>query len=121
LKNYTNFNGRARRKEFWMFTLINFIINVILNVINNGIGIFWIISILYSVAIIIPGLAVSVRRMHDIGKSGWVILLALIPIVGAIILLVWTAKEGDVATNEYGENPKLVDEEKETSNKKGGI
>ena len=100
LKNYANFEGRARRKEYWMFTLINVIIYIAFMIFMSVIGVIFelgviiltllpVISGLYTLAILVPSLAVSVRRLHDIGKSGWFILISLIPIVGSIILLVW--------------------------------
>ncbi len=133
LKNYANFKGRARRKEYWMFVLINVIIYIafmiliiIIEVISGVIYVsdlkiiitslmtlftvtpFSVILSLYVLAILVPSLAVSVRRLHDIGKSGWFILISLIPIVGTIILLVWACQESMPEANEYGENPKLV-------------
>ena len=119
LKNYANFEGRARRKEYWMFTLINVIIYIAFMIFMSVIGVIFelgviiltllpVISGLYTLAILVPSLAVSVRRLHDIGKSGWFILISLIPIVGSIILLVWACQEGMPEANEYGENPKLV-------------
>ena len=134
LKNYANFKGRARRKEYWMFVLINFIIYIafmiliiIIEVISGVIYVsdlkiiitslmtlftvtpFSVILSLYVLAILVPSLAVSVRRLHDIGKSGWYILLYLVPFVGNIILMFWFSEEGMPETNKYGENPKLVE------------
>jgi uncharacterized membrane protein YhaH (DUF805 family) len=111
LRAYTKFDGRARRKEFWMFAAVNAVINIVASIIDSILGTWGIIAGLYSLAIIIPGLAVSVRRMHDIGKSGSVVFLALIPIIGAIILILWSIKEGDAGDNQYGPNPKLFSEE----------
>ncbi len=120
LKNYANFEGRARRKEYWMFTLINVIIYIAFMILMSIIGVIFelgvtiltlspVISGLYTLAILVPSLAVSVRRLHDIGKSGWFILISFIPIVGTIILLVWACQEGMPEANEYGENPKLLE------------
>jgi len=109
LKKYAVFSGRARRKEFWMFVLFNAIIGAVLSVLSRigGIGIvFSILSGLYSLAILVPSLAVSFRRLHDVGKSGYYILFGLIPIVGLILLIIWTVKEGVAGSNEYGPNPK---------------
>ena len=108
LKNYTNFAGRARRKEFWMFVVVNAAISFILGIIG-GIISSWagnIISFIYALAVLIPSIAVGVRRLHDIGKSGWFYFLCLVPIVGAIILIVWACKPGDTGENEYGSDPK---------------
>ncbi|MFC8695950.1 DUF805 domain-containing protein [Streptomyces parvus] len=107
LKNYAGFSGRARRKEYWMFTLINFVISLVLTIIGSAIGVEF-ISYIYSVAVIIPALAVAVRRLHDTGRSGWWLLIALVPLVGAIVLIVFLASEGKQETNEHGVNPKLA-------------
>lgn len=106
--NYANFSGRARRKEYWMFVLINLIISYGL-IILGGVfesSILVILSYVYSLAVLIPSIAVAVRRMHDIGKSGWMILVGLIPVVGAIWLIVLLATEGNSGSNEYGPDPK---------------
>lgn len=105
LKQYADFNGRARRKEYWMFALFNLIITVGLGVVA-GIIRTPILGTLYTLAVLVPGLAVSVRRLHDIGKSGWTLLFGLIPIVGAILLIVWAASEGTSGNNPYGPDPK---------------
>jgi uncharacterized membrane protein YhaH (DUF805 family) len=105
LKQYADFNGRARRKEYWMFVLVNVIISLVLGVIA-GIIRMPILGTIYSLAVLVPTIAVSVRRMHDIGKSGWVLLLGLIPLIGAIILLIWSATEGTSGSNPYGPDPK---------------
>ncbi|WP_227396005.1 DUF805 domain-containing protein [Jeotgalibacillus aurantiacus] len=105
LKNYVTFSGRARRKEFWMFNLINFLIVLALSVVELVLEIPAFLSGIYSLAIILPSLAVTVRRLHDIGKSGWWILISLVPLVGAIILLVFECLDS-VPDNQYGPNPK---------------
>ncbi len=116
LKNYTNFSGRARRKEYWMFTLFNVIFAVAAVLLDNLLGIavegigYGPIYGLYLLATIIPGIAVSVRRLHDVDKSGWMILIGLIPLIGAIWLLVLFATEGTPGDNQYGPNPKAVTE-----------
>ena len=112
LRQYTDFTGRARRKEYWMYTLFNVIIVALLAGIDYLLGWFSIeyrigvLSGIYSLAVLLPGLAVCVRRLHDIGKSGWNYLLGLIPIVGPIILLVYYCTEGDRFENAWGEDPK---------------
>lgn len=98
LQNYANFNGRARRKEYWMFVLFNFIASFILGFIG-GLLDFPILANLYSFAVLLPSIAVGVRRMHDVGKSGWYI---LIPIYNFILCVT----EGDSGENEYGPDPK---------------
>ena len=114
LKNYAVFSGRARRKEYWMFTLFNIIFSIIAIILDNilgtaienvGYGLFY---FLYVLAVLIPSLAVSVRRLHDVGKSGWMILIALIPIIGGIWLLVLMATDSNPGENQYGSNPKEV-------------
>lgn len=108
--NYANFNGRARRQEYWMFAFINLIVIVsliIIDIILFDSGM-WIISSLYFLAIIIPGIAVAVRRLHDTSRSGWWVLLALIPIVGTLILLVFMCIDSTSGQNQYGPNPKHV-------------
>ena len=99
LQNYFNFEGRAGRKEFWYAFLFNFIVAFILGLFGK-VG--TVLSGIWSLAILLPYLGVSVRRLHDINKSGWLVLLAFIPIVGIIILIVWWAKEGDKVDNQYG-------------------
>ena len=89
LKNYATFNGRARRKEYWMFFLFNIIIAILLAVIEGIVGSPGIVGMLYSLAVLIPGIAVSVRRLHDTDRSGWWMLIALVPLIGAIVLLVF--------------------------------
>ena len=101
-KNFANFEGRARRLELWGFVLINVIVSYVLNFLGSYAAIFGIISFLYGIAALIPSLAVWVRRMHDVGKSGWFI---LIPIYN--IILGFT--EGDYGVNEYGPDPKNPD------------
>ncbi|MFC9277802.1 DUF805 domain-containing protein [Streptomyces collinus] len=107
LKKYAVFSGRARRQEFWMFALINAVISIVLMVVDYAIG-SSILGTIYSLAVLIPGLAVTVRRLHDTGRSGWAILISLIPLVGTIILIVWLASEGKAEPNEHGANPKYA-------------
>ena len=104
--NFANFGGRARRKEYWMFVLINLLISIGINVVQWLLGIDYFLTLIYSIAIFIPSLAVLVRRLHDIGKSGLFLLLIFIPLIGALILLYFAIKEGDNGPNEYGPDPK---------------
>lgn len=106
LQQYADFNGRARRTEFWMFVLFNLIFSIIANVLDYMFGTVYIFSSIYALAMFIPGLAVSVRRLHDVGKSGWMILVSLIPVIGFIWLLVLFVTEGTPGENQYGPNPK---------------
>jgi uncharacterized membrane protein YhaH (DUF805 family) len=98
LQNYATFSGRARRKEYWMFVLFNMIVSIVINIIAGLIR-FPLLGSLYSLAVLLPSIAVGVRRMHDCGKSGWFI---LIPIYN----LVLACTEGDQGENEYGPDPK---------------
>lgn len=106
LKNYVGFQGRARRTEYWMFTLFNVIITIILSIVETIVGLPSLLSGLYTLAVLLPSLAVSVRRLHDTGRSGWWILIGLIPLVGSIILLVFMCLDSQNNGNQYGPNPK---------------
>lgn len=105
LKKYAVFTGRARRKEYWMFFLFNFIIAVAFAVIEGFIGLTG-ISIVYSLAILIPGIAVSVRRLHDTNRSAWWLLITFIPLIGIIVLIVFLLQDSNSEENQYGANPK---------------
>jgi uncharacterized membrane protein YhaH (DUF805 family) len=100
------FSGRARRKEYWLFTLFNIVIVIVLAALDMAIGTGGILAGLYELAILIPALAVTVRRLHDTGRSGWFILIGIIPIVGAIVLLVFAVQDSHSGDNAYGPNPK---------------
>lgn len=108
LKKYTQFSGRARRQEYWMFTLFSVIISVVLGIIDVTTGTQPLLGTIYILAVLLPSLAVAVRRLHDTDRSGWWLLLVLIPLVGAIILLVFLASEGKPEDNAHGSNPKLA-------------
>ena len=105
LKNYVNFQGRARRREYWFFVLANIIVSAVIGLIGSIIKL-PILTSIYSLAVLVPSLAVAVRRLHDIGKSGLWFLLVFVPLVGAIVLLVFFCQDGEVGTNSYGPNPK---------------
>lgn len=109
LKNYVTFTGRARRKEYWMFTLFNIIVSIVLSIITGFIGLPE-IAILYSLAVFLPSIAVAIRRLHDTGRSGWWLLISFVPFIGIIILIIFTVQESH-EENQYGENPKLVEAE----------
>lgn len=102
MKRYAQFDGRAGRAEFWWFALANFIIGVVLSILGQVTILFTIIYAIYSIALLIPSLAVTVRRLHDTNRSGWWVLIALIPFVGVIVLIVFLAMEGDGGSNTYG-------------------
>ncbi|MEV5731925.1 DUF805 domain-containing protein [Streptomyces sp. NPDC014940] len=107
LKKYAVFSGRARRQEYWMFFLFNIIISIVLAIVDAAIG-SNVLAGIYALATLLPGLGVAVRRLHDTGRSGWWILIGFIPLVGAIILIVFLATEGKPETNQYGPNPKYA-------------
>ncbi|NIJ44203.1 uncharacterized membrane protein YhaH (DUF805 family) [Wenyingzhuangia heitensis] len=108
LKQYADFNGRARRKEYWMFFLFNILISWGLQgiALTTGNSIIGYIATMYGLAVLLPGIGVSIRRLHDVNKSGWFMFIALIPLVGMIWLIVVLAKEGDKGPNQYGVDPK---------------
>jgi uncharacterized membrane protein YhaH (DUF805 family) len=114
LRKYAEFGGRAKRKEYWMFILFNAIFFLILMFIDRMLGTFSVeggiglLSGLYLLAVLIPSIAVTVRRLHDTGRSGWWILIELIPFVGPIILLVFLLQDSTPGYNQHGPNPKGV-------------
>src|SRR3954469_11540856 len=108
LKKYAEFKGRARRKEYWMFFLINLIIAVVIAFVEGMFGSPGIIGMLYSLAVLLPAIGVTVRRLHDTDRTGWWILVFLIPLIGWIVLLVFMVLDSQPGDNEYGPNPKPV-------------
>lgn len=113
LKEYVNFNGRARRTEYWMFVLFNLLITLALGAIDGfllsqGILPFPILFIVYSLATILPSIGVLVRRLHDTNRSGWWYFISLVPLVGGFILLYFLVIDGTIGDNQYGINPKGV-------------
>ena len=119
LKNYAVFTGRARRSEYWYFVLFNFVFAMAAAILDNMLhitislapgypGFYGYIYFAYALFALIPGLAVLIRRLHDIGKSGWFFLIVFIPIIGAIWLLVLLFKESQPGENKYGPNPKGI-------------
>ena len=112
--NYSNFSGRARRSEYWYFCLFNIIVSMILSLLMKltagsvMFNLFRIADVVYSLAVLIPGLAVAWRRLHDIGRSGAWYLLLLVPIVGVIVLIVWFCKDSQPGVNQYGPCPKDI-------------
>jgi uncharacterized membrane protein YhaH (DUF805 family) len=116
LKKYAVFNGRARRSEYWWFILINFIAVLVLGFASSLLSLevgasdtsagFPILALVYDLAVLIPSIAVGVRRLHDTGRSGWWLLIALIPFIGAIVLIVFFVLDSTPGPNKYGPNPK---------------
>ncbi len=108
LKKYTVFTGRARRKEYWIFVLFNMLISFILSFVEELVGGPGIIGMIYGLAILIPSLAVSVRRLHDTDRSGWWLLIAVVPLAGAIVLIIFMATDSTTGDNQFGPNPKTT-------------
>jgi uncharacterized membrane protein YhaH (DUF805 family) len=106
LRDYAEFEGRARRMEYWMFILVNLLVLLAISLVEFLLGLGGTLSFLYSLAILIPSVAVSVRRLHDIGRSGWWILIGIIPVLGALVLLVFYCIDSDPGDNEYGADPR---------------
>ncbi|MFF0090297.1 DUF805 domain-containing protein [Streptomyces canus] len=107
LKKYAVFSGRARRKEYWMYALFVGIIYAVLLGIGIAAKMVW-LPIIFYVAILLPSLAVTVRRLHDTGRSGWWILFGLVPLVGGITLFVFSVLDSEPVDNKYGPNPKAL-------------
>ncbi|MEZ5064070.1 MAG: DUF805 domain-containing protein [bacterium] len=112
IRSFTNYAGRSRRREFWFFQLFNFLFLAVLFAADVFVGTydaesdFALFSGLYSVVSFLPGLAVSVRRLHDTNRRGWWVLLGLIPFLGPLVLLVFYADDSDEGMNRFGPNPK---------------
>lgn len=112
LKKYAVFDGRSQRAAYWYFFLFNLIVSVVLGFIDTFMGLadpttgYGPISGLYTLAVFVPGVAVTARRLHDIDRSGWWMLIIFVPIIGFLVLLYWTVKDSDAGENQYGPNPK---------------
>jgi uncharacterized membrane protein YhaH (DUF805 family) len=105
LERFAQFVGRAGRAEFWWFALANFIVSLILNLLGRASGLFVVLGVIYSLAVLVPSIAVGIRRLHDTAKSGWWLLIGLVPLVGFIVLIVFFATQGNPAPNQYGPPP----------------
>lgn len=109
LKKYAVFSGRARRAEYWYFVLFNYIIDIVVIIVGfviGGVMGFRILGLLYGLAVAIPGIAVSVRRLHDTNHSGWWLFISLVPLIGPIVLLIFMVRDSQPGQNRYGLNPK---------------
>jgi len=106
LRKYAVFDGRARRKEYWMFWLVNFVIEMILGMLDILLFSLGLLGAIYALFIFIPALAVTVRRLHDTDRSGWWILISLVPLVGWIFLLIFMIQDSTPGINRFGLNPK---------------
>lgn len=114
-KKYAVFSGRARRKEYWFFALFNIIISLALTFIDSQTGSLdeagdiGVLGTIYGLLVFIPSIAVSVRRLHDIGRSGWWLLIAFVPLIGGIVLLIFMLLDSEPGGNQYGDSPKEDD------------
>ena len=110
LKNYTGFSGRAHRTEFWMFALISWVISMILGFVDSLLGMDGAFGLgsLYALAVLLPSIAVAMRRLHDTDRSGFWLLLMIIPILGWLVLLIFYCLEGTSGDNKYGPDPTAV-------------
>jgi|SRR5450432_3958949 uncharacterized membrane protein YhaH (DUF805 family) len=111
LKQYADFNGRSQRTEYWLFVLFCIVVSVVLSLIDKMLGTYSSTGIgllggIFSLAVLLPGLGVGVRRLHDTGRSGWWLLIALIPLIGEIVLIVFMVQDSAPGTNAYGPSPK---------------
>lgn len=115
LKKYAVFEGRARRKEYWFFVLFNFLIGVGLGIIDNVIGLSGegaaggLLSMIYTLAVLVPSIAVAVRRLHDTDHSGWWLLIGFVPLIGIIVLFIFMVLDSQPGDNRFGPNPKAGD------------
>ena len=111
LKKYTVFDGRAGRPEYWYFVLFNIIASLVLGFLDGLLGTYnsgariGLLGGIYSLAVLLPSIGVGIRRLHDINRSGWWLLIGLIPLIGWIILIIWAATESDPGPNQYGSGP----------------
>lgn len=110
LSKFADFSGRARRREYWTFVLVNCLIALLLLTLGLTFGedspASNIMVTIFYLIMLVPNLSVSVRRLHDIGKSGWYTFLSLIPLIGGLILLIWSLMDSEPGENQYGKNPK---------------
>ena len=112
LKKYAEFSGRSRRKEYWFFVLFYILLTIVFTFVDVMTGLFdpvaaiGLFSGVFALAMLIPALAVSVRRLHDTDRSGWWFLINFIPLIGAIVFLVFTVQDSKPGENQYGSNPK---------------
>ena len=114
LKHYIDFNGRASRREFWFYVLFQAIVIILASIVGGALdyvlGRSGVLSSAFTMIVvlglIVPNLAVSIRRLHDIGKSGWFILISLVPVIGGIILIIFSLLDSQPGSNAYGPNPK---------------
>ena len=106
VKKYAVFDGRARRKEYWMFLLFYIIIAVVLAIVEGLVGSPGFLGMILALALLLPSIGVTIRRLHDTSRSGWWILIGFVPLVGGIVLLVFMCLDSTPGANAYGPNPK---------------
>jgi uncharacterized membrane protein YhaH (DUF805 family) len=117
LRKYADFNGRARRSEYWLFYLFTLVVSVVLGFIGNMVlgapdptnpfaGGGFILQMIFSLAVLVPSLAVGARRLHDTDRSGWWLLLIFLPIIGAVVLIIFFVLDGTPGPNKFGPDPK---------------
>src|SRR5207302_6213198 len=106
LEKYADFSGRARRAEYWWFTLANVIVDVVLLILAAASNVFFVLLVIYWIALIVPSIAVTFRRLHDTDKSGWFILFGFVPFVGGLILLIFMVLDSTHGTNQWGTSEK---------------
>ena len=112
LKKYAVFSGRARRAEFWYYTLFVCLVSIVLMLLDSVLGLgktlggLGVLGTIFAVATLLPSLAVTARRLHDTGRSGWWMLIDLVPLIGIIVLVVFLVQEGQPGENHYGPDPK---------------
>lgn len=113
LRRYAEFSGRSRRREFWGFALICVLVGIALVFVDVAMGMYQpesglgLLSGIFTLALLVPSVAVTVRRLHDIDRSGWWYLIGFIPLLGGIVLLVFSLRDGTSGSNRFGESPKL--------------
>lgn len=113
-RQYADFKGRARRAEYWYFVLYGWLISIGVSIVDaltfgigdDGMGL---LGAIYSLVVFVPSLAVGVRRMHDTGRSGWTLLLGLIPIIGWVLIIVYSCQDSQPGGNKWGANPKEIE------------
>jgi uncharacterized membrane protein YhaH (DUF805 family) len=114
LKKYAVFNGRARRKEYWMFALFNIVISIVLALIDATLGLMvadgsvGLLGLIYGLGVLLPSIGVAIRRLHDTNRSGWWLLIGFIPLIGVIVLLVFMVLPGTAGSNDHGPDPKAA-------------
>ena len=104
LKKYAQFKGRSRRSEFWWFAAVNALVSAVLVVVEPG----GVLAAVYTLAVLTPGSAVQVRRLHDTGRSAWWLMLMVVPLIGGLVLLTLALQDSQAGSNRYGTNPKLT-------------